>query len=89
MKLQVACKALGIGIAAVAGVILRLLVNRLFDEDFAEVTSSRDALFIDMPANVVGCMLLGVHESWKQRFAYPDWLSISISTGLAGSVTSK
>ncbi|KAI0564677.1 putative fluoride ion transporter CrcB [Gracilaria domingensis] len=81
-------KALGISTAAALGVVLRLAVNRLFGESVGGITSARSALFTDLPANFLGCFILGFHDSLKRRFMYPEWFNVAISTGLAGSVTS-
>ncbi|CAN8065994.1 unnamed protein product [Agarophyton chilense] len=80
-------KALAVSTGATLGVLFRVVLNNLFNEYNANITSKSGVLFTDLPANFCGCFILGVHESMKRRFAYPDWLNLAIATGFAGSVT--
>lgn len=77
-----------ISAAAVLGVLTRAFVSSLFDQDGARVTSTTSSVFVDLPANVLGCFVLGSFTTLKARFFIPSSLSIAISTGYAGSLTS-
>lgn len=79
---------LAISIAAILGVLTRVSVNSLFGPVGAEISSSEDIVFYDLAANVLGCFVMGCHTSVKEHFNFPGPLSLAISTGYAGSVTS-
>lgn len=80
---------LAIGIAAILGVLTRAYINSLFGPDLAEISSSEDVVFYDLAANVLGCFIMGCHLSVKEQFDLPGPLALAVSTGYAGSVTSK
>lgn len=72
----------------ILGVCIRYGLRILFS-DIAKITSSGSSLFIDLPANMVGCFFMG----WvgvvlkKDIAAFSELLVIGLSTGLMGSIT--
>lgn len=78
-----------LGIGAILGVLTRVGVNSLFGPDKAAITSPDGVLFNDLPANVLGCFAMGVHNSLQSAWRIPKMLSLSLSTGYAGSLTSE
>lgn len=76
-----------IGIAAFFGALTRVSLNSVFGPDGAEISSGDKIVFYDLAANVFGCFVLGCHVSLKQHLRMPGPLSLAISTGYAGSVT--
>lgn len=79
---------LAISSAAVLGVLTRVNVDSLFGPSGASITSRDTLLFYDLPANVLGCFVLGAFNVLKSRVAIHPLINLAVSTGYAGSVTS-
>lgn len=86
--LRFVVEVLAISSAAILGVLLRVNVNRLFGPTAASVTSPKSHLFYDLPANVLGCLIMGLLNGFKSKRKVNALLSLAVSTGFAGSVTS-
>lgn len=83
-----ASSALAIAVAAMLGVATRVFLNPVFNSQRVNVTSSFSATFYDLPANLLGCFLLGLFTSLKKRLSVHPIVALSFSTGYCGSVTS-
>lgn len=83
-----ASSAFAIAVAAMLGVATRVFLNPVFSSQRVNVTSSFSATFYDLPANLLGCFLLGLFTSLKQRLSVHPLVALSFSTGYCGSVTS-
>ncbi|XP_024367354.1 uncharacterized protein [Physcomitrium patens] len=72
----------------ILGVCIRHGLELLFS-GIANVTSENSPLFIDLPANMLGCFFMGwVGVSLKKEIAnFSELLAIGLSTGLMGSIT--
>lgn len=81
--------ALHISVGAVLGVLTRAGLGRAFGPAGLAVTSPAGVVFVDLPANAVGCFLAGAYAPWKARSAalHPS-VPHALSTGYLGSVTS-
>lgn len=86
--LNISSTILAISAAAILGVLTRVFLNSLFGPTGADVTSMDRALFYDIPANVLGCFLLGAFMKVKEKYQIAPMVSVAISTGYTGSVTS-
>lgn len=86
--LNMSSNVLAISAAAILGVLTRVFLNSLFGPSGGGVTSSQTALFYDIPANVLGCFILGAFTKIKENFQIAPIISVAISTGYTGSVTS-
>jgi len=82
-----AINVLSLSIAGVLGVLTRLSIGHLFGPRGASITASDTALFIDLPANFVGCFVIGTFNAWKSKAIFSATLSLAVTTGYAGSVT--
>lgn len=70
------------------GVLTRVGINLLFGPDFADISHKQEEIFYDLPANMLGCFILGTYTSCKAAIRLPNILSLAVATGYAGSVTS-
>ncbi|XP_024521604.1 uncharacterized protein LOC112343034 isoform X1 [Selaginella moellendorffii] len=73
----------------ILGVLLRYGLEQLFGPTIAQVTDTSSALFIDLPANMLGCFFMGwVGVVLKKEIAhFSEHLAVGLSTGLMGSIT--
>ncbi|GJP84184.1 hypothetical protein CLOP_g14272 [Closterium sp. NIES-67] len=74
---------------AILGVLIRYGLEILFGPEVAHVTDDEQTVFIDLPANIVGCFIMGVVGVAAKRHisAYSEHLAIGLATGLCGSIT--
>lgn len=79
---------LAISSAAILGVLTRVNVDALFGPTGLSITSRDTLLFYDLPANALGCFLLGAFNALNTRVAIHPLIKLAVSTGYAGSVTS-
>lgn len=86
--LKVVLTVMTLSTAAVLGVLTRRSLNLVFGPDVADVTSLRTALFYDLPSNVLGSFVLGAFTTMKTRVTIAPVVTVAVSTGYAGSVTS-
>lgn len=72
----------------ILGVCIRYGLRILFSNN-ANITAEDSSLFVDLPANMVGCFFMGwVGVVWKADIsAFSELLVIGLSTGLMGSIT--
>lgn len=74
---------------AMFGVLVRVGLGRAFGPTALGVVSSTSPLFLDLPANVFGCLLAGFFSPFKTKAAQIyRGLPLFIATGCLGSVTS-
>lgn len=85
---QFVTNILTVSSAAVLGVLTRINVDALFGPSGESITSPDTLLFFDLPANMVGCFVLGAFNAFKARVATHPLIVLAISTGYAGSLTS-
>ncbi|CAM6128215.1 unnamed protein product [Calypogeia fissa] len=73
----------------ILGVLIRYLLEVLFGPNVAKLTSNKSALFIDLPANMLGSFFMGwVGVVFKKDIAmFSEHLAVGLSTGLMGSIT--
>lgn len=90
LEATIPSKVLVISTSSIFGVLTRVFLNHVFGPRGASL-SSRDVsiLFFDLPANLLGCFILGAFSKLKTTVTVPALLVLAISTGYAGSVTSK
>lgn len=75
-----------IGIAAILGALLRLTISNLFK--IKKVTSYYTTTFVSLPANFLGCIIMGIFSPAKIRIStYSPSLALFIGTGFCGSLT--
>eukprot|EP00475_Leptophrys_vorax_P010032 TRINITY_DN16703_c0_g1_i1.p1 TRINITY_DN16703_c0_g1~~TRINITY_DN16703_c0_g1_i1.p1 ORF type:complete len:402 (-),score=10.72 TRINITY_DN16703_c0_g1_i1:291-1496(-) len=74
---------------AVIGVLIRYGLEILFGPEMSHVTDDNETVFIDLPANIVGCFIMGIVGVAAKRHisAYSEHLAIGLSTGLCGCLT--
>lgn len=80
---------LAVAAFAPAGVLARIALNLLFGQSCADIDRPGSALFIDLPSNMVGSLLMGfLASSFAPRVLKEGHLSLGLRTGFCGSLTS-
>lgn len=87
-RVRFVADVLAVSSAAVLGVLTRTNVDSLFGPSGAAITSRDMLLFYDLPANMLGCFVLGAFNALRSRVAVHPLIVLAVSTGYAGSVTS-
>jgi fluoride ion exporter CrcB/FEX len=84
-----ALRLLCISVGAMLGVLTRLLLGRAFDPEGLNIVSATSPLFVDLPANALGCFLAGAYTPFKSIVLRSQpALHHGFSTGYLGSLTS-
>lgn len=74
---------------SVLGILIRSGLESLLGPQIGHVTDHNGALFVDLPANMVGSFIAGwTHIVVKDRISsFSSPLAVGLSTGLCGSIT--
>lgn len=83
---------LAVSCGAMYGVLIRMAVGNFFEGrviDSVTVTSRTSALFVDLPANALGCFVYGViYAVRKHGSNVAEHVGKGVTVGFAGSMTS-
>jgi fluoride ion exporter CrcB/FEX len=84
-----ALHVLHIIVGAMLGILTRLLLGHAFDPKGLNIVSATSPLFVDLPANAVGCFLAGAYAPFKSMaLRTQPAIHHGFSTGYLGSLTS-
>ncbi|GJP57011.1 hypothetical protein CLOM_g16052 [Closterium sp. NIES-68] len=74
---------------SIIGIAIQYGMDLLFGPEVAHVTSDEQAVFIDLPANMLGCFLLGMCGVvfLPSLLAHSRHLAIGLMVGLCGSIS--
>ncbi|XP_050130159.1 uncharacterized protein LOC126606816 [Malus sylvestris] len=78
-----------LAVFGILGVLTRYLLQKLFGPGVVGVTSDKTILYLDLPSNMVGSLLMGwFGVVFKVDLSYvSDYLVIGLTTGYLGSLT--